>query len=38
MRQGYVLVKIQASPVSRIEVRIRGGNSMIGDNQPLYCG
>ena len=23
-------------PGSRIEVRIRGGNSMIGDNQPLY--
>ena len=24
------------TPGSRIEVRIRGGNSMIGDNQPLY--
>lgn len=24
------------APGSRIEVRIRGGNSMIGDNQPLY--
>ncbi|WP_339841028.1 TonB-dependent receptor [uncultured Maribacter sp.] len=24
------------TPGSRIEVRIRGGNSLIGDNQPLY--
>lgn len=24
------------NPGARIEVRIRGGNSMIGDNQPLY--
>ncbi len=33
---GVRVVQNSGAPGSRIEVRIRGGNSMIGDNQPLY--
>jgi len=33
---GVRVTQNSGQPGSRIEVRIRGGNSMIGDNQPLY--
>jgi len=33
---GVRVTQNSGTPGSRIEVRIRGGNSMIGDNQPLY--
>lgn len=33
---GVRVTQNSGNPGSRIEVRIRGGNSMIGDNQPLY--
>lgn len=33
---GVRVVQNSGAPGSRMEVRIRGGNSMIGDNQPLY--
>ncbi len=33
---GVQVTQNSGRPGARIEVRIRGGNSMIGDNQPLY--
>lgn len=33
---GVQVTQNSGRPGGRIEVRIRGGNSMIGDNQPLY--
>ena len=33
---GVQVMQNSGQPGGRIEVRIRGGNSMIGDNQPLY--
>ena len=33
---GVRVTQNSGNPGGRIEVRIRGGNSMIGDNQPLY--
>lgn len=33
---GVQVTQNSGQPGGRIEVRIRGGNSMIGDNQPLY--
>lgn len=33
---GVRVAQNSGAPGSRIEVRVRGGNSMIGDNQPLY--
>ena len=33
---GVRVTQNSGEPGGRIEVRIRGGNSMIGDNQPLY--
>src|SRR5690349_12130841 len=33
---GVQVTQNSGEPGGRIEVRIRGGNSMIGDNQPLY--
>lgn len=33
---GVRVVQNSGSPGARMEVRIRGANSMIGDNQPLY--
>ncbi|WP_423130533.1 TonB-dependent receptor [Gaoshiqia sp. Z1-71] len=33
---GVQVTQNSGNPGGRIEVRIRGGNSMIGDNQPLY--
>ncbi len=33
---GVRVTQNSGTPGGRIEVRIRGGNSMIGDNQPLY--
>lgn len=33
---GVRVTQNSGAPGGRVEVRIRGGNSMIGDNQPLY--
>ncbi len=33
---GVRVAQNSGTPGGRIEVRIRGGNSMVGDNQPLY--
>ncbi|TYR33018.1 TonB-dependent receptor [Sphingobacterium phlebotomi] len=33
---GVQVTQNSGQPGGRIEVRVRGGNSMIGDNQPLY--
>src|SRR5690606_10766920 len=33
---GVQVTQNSGQPGGRIEVRIRGGNSMLGDNQPLY--
>ena len=33
---GVQVTQNSGKPGGRIEVRVRGGNSMIGDNQPLY--